>query len=116
MTITADSIGNRGYGSGEAYEGRCHDLLGTRCDPYVNKLITTTVDEAGDVVSEGEGYDFHCHSNLTRAILPHGLAEHDVHDGRPLKRSICTFKALDLANVLPAVPKSAKCLSSHRTG
>lgn len=25
-------------------------------------------------------YDFHCHSNLTRAILPHGLTEFDVHD------------------------------------
>lgn len=25
-------------------------------------------------------YDYHCHSNLTRAILPHGLTEFDVHD------------------------------------
>lgn len=25
-------------------------------------------------------YDFHCHSNLVRAVLPFGLAEHDVHD------------------------------------
>jgi uncharacterized protein len=48
--------------------GRCHDLLGTRCDPYVNELLT------------GEAFDFHCHSNLTRAVLPHGLTELDVHD------------------------------------
>jgi hypothetical protein len=39
-----------------------------RCDPYVNKLLT------------GEDFDYHCHSNLTRAILPHGLTELDVHD------------------------------------
>ncbi|MFW6075333.1 MAG: urea carboxylase-associated family protein, partial [Chloroflexota bacterium] len=48
--------------------GRCHDLLGTRCDPYVNKILT------------GEEFDLHCHSNLTRAILPYGLEERDVHD------------------------------------
>ncbi len=34
----------------------------------VNKLLT------------GDDFDFHCHSNLTRAILPYGLAESDVHD------------------------------------
>jgi len=28
----------------------------------------------------GDAFDFHCHSNLTRAILPYGLAESDVHD------------------------------------
>lgn len=28
----------------------------------------------------GEAFDYHCHSNLTRAILPYGLAEYDVHD------------------------------------
>lgn len=28
----------------------------------------------------GEQFDFHCHSNLTRAVLPHGLTELDVHD------------------------------------
>lgn len=28
----------------------------------------------------GKGFDFHCHSNLTRAILPFGLVESDVHD------------------------------------
>ncbi|MCH8559955.1 urea carboxylase-associated family protein [Nesterenkonia sp. DZ6] len=45
-----------------------HDLLGTRCDPYVNRMLT------------GEDFDYHCHSNLTRAIHGHGLTEYDVHD------------------------------------
>ncbi|KAF2727093.1 hypothetical protein EJ04DRAFT_506284 [Polyplosphaeria fusca] len=48
--------------------GRVHDLLGTRCDPYVSHMLT------------GESYDFHCHSNLVRAVLPYGLTEFDVHD------------------------------------
>ena len=64
LTITNDSVEY----AVDADGGRCHDLLGTRCDPYVNKLLT------------GQEFDFHCHSNLTRAILPWGLAEHDVHD------------------------------------
>jgi uncharacterized protein len=64
-TITADTLA--GYGEDED-GGRVHDLLGTRCDPYVNRMLT------------GEDFDFHCHSNLTRAVLPYGLAESDVHD------------------------------------
>jgi hypothetical protein len=64
LTITNDTID---YGVDED-GGRCHDLLGTRCDPYVNKLLT------------GEEFDFSCHSNLTRAVLPWGLHEQDVHD------------------------------------
>jgi len=28
----------------------------------------------------GDQFDFHCHSNLTRAILPYNLMESDVHD------------------------------------
>lgn len=65
VTITADSLA--GYGVDDR-GGRVHDLLGTRCDPYVNKLLT------------GEDFDFHCHSNLTRAVAPYGLTEYDVHD------------------------------------
>ncbi|ACQ93472.1 conserved hypothetical protein [Tolumonas auensis DSM 9187] len=64
-TITADSLADYGV---DEHGGRVHDLLGTRCDPYVNKLLT------------GEDFDFHCHSNLTRAIMPYGLTEFDVHD------------------------------------
>ena len=52
----------------DQYGGRCHDLRGTRCDAYVNTMLT------------GDSYDFQCHSNLTRAVLPFGLTEFDVHD------------------------------------
>ncbi len=65
LTITDDSLA--GYGT-DVEGGRVHDLLGTRCDPYVNRMLT------------GEDFDYHCHSNLTRAVLPYGLAEADVHD------------------------------------
>ena len=70
-TITADTMD---YGVDDD-GARCHDLLGTRCDPYVNELLT------------GEAFDFHCHSNLTRAVLPHGLTELDVHDVSTSSRS-----------------------------
>ena len=65
LTVTNDSLA--GYGV-DGDGGRVHDLLGTRCDPYVNRMLT------------GEDFDFHCHSNLTRAVLPYGLTEFDVHD------------------------------------
>ncbi|WP_326836722.1 urea carboxylase-associated family protein [Amycolatopsis rhabdoformis] len=65
LTVTNDTLAD--YGS-DADGGRVHDLLGTRCDPYVNRMLT------------GEDFDFHCHSNLTRAVLPYGLTEFDVHD------------------------------------
>lgn len=63
-TFLADTIA---YGR-DADDAGCHDLLGTRCDPYVNQMLS------------GAPYDFHCHSNLVRAIMPHGLTEFDVHD------------------------------------
>lgn len=65
VTIIADSLS--WYGEDE-HGGRVHDLLGTRCDPYINRVLS------------GQTYDFHCHSNLTRAVAPFGLAESDVHD------------------------------------
>ncbi|WP_017607930.1 urea carboxylase-associated family protein [Nocardiopsis xinjiangensis] len=65
VTVTGDTLDR--YGTDEE-GGRVHDLLGTRCDPYVNRMLT------------GEDFDRHCHSNLTRAILPYGLTEFDVHD------------------------------------
>lgn len=76
VTIIADSLKDYGV---DKWGGRCHDLLGmtfpilkrvvlfaenikgTRCDPYVNTMLT------------GDSYDFHCHSNLTRAVAPFGL-------------------------------------------
>jgi uncharacterized protein YcgI (DUF1989 family) len=45
LTITADTIQ---YGIDEDGAG-CHDLLGTRCDPYVHKLLN------------GEEFDLCCH-------------------------------------------------------
>jgi uncharacterized protein len=64
VTFIADTVG---YGRDEDDAG-CHDLLGTRCDPYVTQLLS------------GAAYDFHCHSNLTRAVAQFGLTEFDVHD------------------------------------
>lgn len=46
----------------------CHDLLGTRCDPYIHKILT------------GEDLDTCCHSNLLRAAQEFGLHEADIHD------------------------------------
>jgi len=63
-TIVGDSLA---YGR-DADGAGCHDLLGTRCDPYVNQLLSAAA------------YDFHCHSNLTRAVRQYGLTEFDVHD------------------------------------
>lgn len=68
VTIIADTLGGKDGYDVDEWGGRCHDLLGTRCDPYVNNMLS------------GDSYDFHCHSNLTRAVLPFGLTEFDVHD------------------------------------
>lgn len=64
-TIVADTLEDYGL---DAEGGRVHDLLGSRCDPYVNQMLT------------GESFDYHCHSNLVRAVAPFGLTEFDVHD------------------------------------
>lgn len=64
LTITNDTIR---YGRDEDGAG-CHDLLGTRCDPYVHKMLN------------GEDFDLCCHSNLVRAVAPYRLTELDVHD------------------------------------
>ncbi|KAJ4107905.1 hypothetical protein NW760_008752 [Fusarium oxysporum] len=64
-TIITDTLD--WYGTDE-HGGRVHDLLGTRCDPYINTVLS------------GGQYNFQCHSNLTRAVLPYGLNEGDVHD------------------------------------
>ena len=59
LTITADTVA---YGR-DADGAGCHDLLGTRCDPYVHKLLN------------GEEWDVCCHSNLVRAVRPYHLTE-----------------------------------------
>jgi uncharacterized protein YcgI (DUF1989 family) len=69
-TITHDTLGWYGWDKDGA---GVHDVIGTRCDPYTNRLL--------------EGADYHhcCHSNLTRALAAAtGLsiddAEPHVHD------------------------------------
>ena len=69
-TITEDTLA--WYGA-DPFGGRVHDVIGTRCDPYTNRLLT--------------GGDYHhcCHSNLTRALaaetgLAFDEAEPHVHD------------------------------------
>jgi uncharacterized protein YcgI (DUF1989 family) len=69
-TVTRDTLGWYGF---DADGGGIHDLIGTRCDPYTNRLLS--------------GGDYHhcCHSNLTRALanekkMPVKDAEMHVHD------------------------------------
>lgn len=69
-TITHDTLGWYGF---DEFGGSVHDVIGTRCDPYTNKLLS--------------GGDYHhcCHSNLTRALagakgLSFAEAEPFVHD------------------------------------
>ena len=64
ITVIDESIH---YGLDEDGAG-CHDLLGTRCDPYIHKILT------------GEDLDCCCHSNLLNAAREYGLQESDVHD------------------------------------
>lgn len=69
-TITHDTLGWYGF---DADGGGVHDVIGTRCDPYTNRLLS------------GSDYHHCCHSNLTRALasaraLPVREAEMYVHD------------------------------------
>ena len=69
-TITHDTLDWYGFDDDGA---GVHDVIGTRCDPYTNHLLT------------GGDYHYCCHSNLTRALaaarnLPLAEAETHVHD------------------------------------
>ncbi len=69
-TITADTLGWYGF---DADGAGVHDVIGTRCDPYTNRLLA------------GDDYHYCCHSNLSRAFaavsgLPVAEAEMHVHD------------------------------------
>ncbi len=69
-TVTADTLGWYGI---DAYGGSVHDVIGTRCDPYTNTLLS------------GGQYHHCCHSNLTRALADYmgvsrAEAEPLVHD------------------------------------
>lgn len=123
-TVTADTLAWYGV---DAFGGRVHDVIGTRCDPYTHHLL-----------SGGESYHFCCHSNLTRALIHEGYppeqAEYMTHD--VLNVFMCTgftadtgqyfmkasparkgdfiefFAETDLLGVLSACP-GGDCSSEH---
>jgi uncharacterized protein len=69
-TITRDTLDWYGF---DADGGGVHDVIGTRCDPYTNRLLG------------GQDYHHCCHSNLIRALaaetgMPLDAAEAHVHD------------------------------------
>ena len=69
-TIVDDTLDWYGI---DADGGSVHDVIGTRCDPYTNCLLT------------GDPYHHCCHSNLARALAGHlgttpAEAEAHVHD------------------------------------
>ena len=77
-TITHDTLGWYGF---DEHGGGIHDVIGTRCDPYTNRLL--------------RGTDYHhcCHSNLTRALSKAtglGLAEAEKHVHDVLNVFMCT--------------------------
>ena len=69
-TITHDTLDWYGF---DEFGAGVHDVIGTRCDPYTNRMLS------------GTDYDYCCHSTLTRALaaarnLPLAEAERHVHD------------------------------------
>ena len=69
-TITEDTLDWYGF---DEFGGSVHDVIGTRCDPYTQRLLS--------------GGDYHqcCHSNLTRAFAEYSRcsmqeAEPYIHD------------------------------------
>ncbi len=69
-TISCDTLDWYGW---DQDGGSVHDVIGTRCDPYTNRLLS------------GDDYHYCCHSNLTRALAAHSgqplhQAEMLVHD------------------------------------
>lgn len=123
-TITHDTLDWYGF---DAFGGAVHDVIGTRCDPYTNRLLS--------------GGDYHhcCHSNLCRALAHHTgadikVVEPHVHD--VLNVFMCTgftrdtqqyfmkaspvrpgdflemFAEIDLLGALSACP-GGDCSTSH---
>jgi uncharacterized protein YcgI (DUF1989 family) len=78
MTIVQDTLADYGF---DADGAGIHDVIGTRCDPYTQRLLNNA------------DYDRCCHSNLTRALAtylgcPPEVAEPHVHDA--LNVFMCT--------------------------
>ncbi|WP_323037029.1 urea carboxylase-associated family protein [Pararhodobacter sp.] len=123
-TVIADTLAWYGV---DAFGGRVHDVIGTRCDPYTHHLL-----------SGGDHYHHCCHSNLTRALVGQGVkadvAEGLVHDvlnvfmctgftadtgqyfmkASPVRQGdyIDFFAELDLMGVLSACP-GGDCGAEH---
>ncbi|WP_372604792.1 urea carboxylase-associated family protein [Actibacterium sp.] len=77
-TVIADSLA--WYGADD-FGGRVHDVIGTRCDPYTNRLLS------------GGEYHHCCHSNLTRAVAAEtglGLPQAEAHVHDVLNVFMCT--------------------------
>jgi uncharacterized protein YcgI (DUF1989 family) len=124
VTISHDTLSWYGWDSDGA---GIHDVIGTRCDPYTDRLLG------------GTGYDFCCHSNLSRALAAElkvepRAVEHHIHD--VLNVFMCTgftkdthqyfmkaspvrpgdfiefFAEIDLLGALSACP-GGDCSASH---
>ena len=122
--VTYDTLAWYGF---DADGAGVHDVIGTRCDPYTQRLIS------------GSDYHHCCHSNLARALaertsLPMSEAEPQIHD--VLNVFMCTgyerashryfmkaspvrpgdfiefFAEIDLIGALSACP-GGDCGSSH---
>ncbi|SMR82651.1 hypothetical protein SAMN04488030_3012 [Aliiroseovarius halocynthiae] len=77
-TIVDDSLDWYGF---DEFGGSVHDVIGTRCDPYTNNLLS------------GGQYHHCCHSNLTRALADHlgcSLDEAQPHVHDVLNVFMCT--------------------------
>ncbi|WP_422002213.1 urea carboxylase-associated family protein [Reyranella sp.] len=123
-TITHDTLDWYGW---DADGAGVHDVIGTRCDPYTQRLLG------------GDDYHHCCHSNLTRALADHRglpLAEAEPHVHDVLNVFMCTgftrdahryfmkaspvrpgdflelFAEIDLLGALSACP-GGDCGSSH---
>ncbi len=82
-TITHDTLGWYGWDHDGA---GVHDVIGTRCDPYTNALLT------------GGEYHHCCHSNLSRALAEKIAAspqEAEMHVHDVLNVFMCTGFTLD---------------------
>lgn len=83
VTISHDTLDWYGW---DADGGSVHDVIGTRCDPYTNHILSN------------DHYHHCCHSNLTRAIGAHLEGDYDrgellVHD--VMNVFMCTGFTLD---------------------
>ena len=77
-TITRDTLDWYGW---DEFGGGVHDVIGTRCDPYTNALLS------------GDEYHYCCHSNLTRALAAaqgFSLTEAETHIHDVLNVFMCT--------------------------